>query len=89
MRAVDTYTQDTLDDVGRQQQGNVSYKRTFVSEKEDKRAYMTGLPRNFYDDVWYKNLDEAEKSLVNARDRLVNIPTLVSSTESLNCVANG
>ncbi len=27
----------------------------------DKRMFMTGLPRNFYDDAWYKNLDDAEE----------------------------
>ncbi|KLO03899.1 hypothetical protein SCHPADRAFT_948203 [Schizopora paradoxa] len=76
MHAVDSYEQDCLDDVGRQHQGNSSYKRVFISKNADKRRYMSGLPRNFYDDVWYKELDEAEKSLVNAEDRFVNIPKL-------------
>ncbi len=49
----------------------------------DKRMFMTGLPRNFYDDAWYKNLDDAEKSLVNARNHAVNIPSLVSVVPSL------
>ncbi len=82
MHAVDTYAQDNLDEAGRLQQGNTSFERAYLPKNEDKRMYMTGLPRNFYDDTWYKKLDDIEKRLVNARDHTVNIPTLVSTVRS-------
>ena len=88
MHAVDAYEQDNLADVGRQHQGNSSYERVYPSNNVDRRKYMTGLPRNFYDDDWYKGLDEAEKSLVQADARFVRIPALVSIFESLIDIRN-
>lgn len=78
MHAVDTYGQSMLDDVGHQHQGNVSHPRSYHSSSGDKRPYMTGLPRNFYDESWYRSLDEVDKELVEAKEQIVPIPTLVS-----------
>lgn len=88
LQAVDTYAQDSLDDFGRLPQGNTSYTRELISKNTDKRQFMTGLPRNFYDDDWYKNLDETEKSLVLAEDRVVVIPSLVRAMRSLSLLTN-
>lgn len=78
MHAVDTYGQSMLDDIGHQHQGNVSLPRSSLSRSDDKRPYMTGLPRNFYDDNWYRSLDEVDKELVGAKEQIVLIPKLVS-----------
>ncbi|KLO04448.1 hypothetical protein SCHPADRAFT_947684 [Schizopora paradoxa] len=88
LHAVDTYAQDSLDDYGRLPQGNTGHKREPISKNADKRQFMTGLPRNFYDDKWYRNLDETEKSLVLAEDRVVVIPTLAPYTRSFTEVVD-
>lgn len=79
MHTVDTYGQSKLDELGHQHQGNSSLPRVYVAKKDDIRPYMVGLPRNFYDDDWYKTLDEVEKSIVDANEEVVDIPFLVWS----------
>lgn len=79
MHAVDTYDECLLDELAHQHQGNTSFKRVEPSVHDDKRPFMVGLPRNFYDKDWYKNLDDIDKEIVGANEKTVAIPVLVSS----------
>lgn len=83
MHAVDTYEQAFLDELGYEHQGNTSFKRREPSNSDDKRPYMVGLPRNFYDGDWYRNLDEIDKAIIDASDTVVAIPTLVRRSIAL------
>lgn len=78
MHAVDSYNGCLLDELACLHQGNTSFKREELGTHNDRRPYMVGLPRNFYDNDWYKNLDDIEKEIVCANEKFVAIPALVS-----------
>ncbi|TDL14062.1 hypothetical protein BD410DRAFT_810027 [Rickenella mellea] len=73
--AVETYRDALRDEVNAQRRGNASPRRLFAwKEVNTTRQPVRGLPRNWYDDTWYKALQPGARSWLNAgKDRAVPV----------------
>lgn len=77
-KSLETYESAVRQENMLEQIGNSSLKRHWEAGRKELRSTpVPGLPRNWYDDLWFQGLTTGARSMLSAR-KDVDIPSLVS-----------
>ncbi|KAI9462601.1 hypothetical protein HD554DRAFT_2041178 [Boletus coccyginus] len=88
-RSVESYEPAIRIENMREQIGNSSFVHHWEPRSKDtKSGPVGGLPRNWYNDDWFRGLDSGARKMLVARKE-VAIPTLVEPLEPLHATLNG